>query len=117
MHVFHTAGVPPSCGRIILPIIGCTRKRSVALTKSVRLKYTSNGHLRTDGKRQLAIVWNTLWKWKLRERRKKLNHRGTEDTEKRHVRVKYTMYVLHGSMGSSLPSIPIGFLCVLCASV
>src|SRR5262245_4151490 len=35
MQVFHTCGVPPSLGRIILPIIGWTRKRMKALTKSV----------------------------------------------------------------------------------
>src|SRR5262249_42944656 len=35
MQVFQTCGVPPSLGRISLPIIGCTRKRIKALTKSV----------------------------------------------------------------------------------
>src|SRR5262245_57746693 len=35
MQLFHTAGVPPRSGRIILPINGCTRNRSVALRKSV----------------------------------------------------------------------------------
>src|SRR6266498_2367482 len=35
MHVFQTCGVPPSLGRIILPIIGWTRKRMNALMKSV----------------------------------------------------------------------------------
>ena len=35
MQVFHTAGVPPSSGRIILPIIGWTRNSSEALTNSV----------------------------------------------------------------------------------
>jgi hypothetical protein len=35
MHALHTAGVPPRRGRTILPIIGCTTKRSVALTNSV----------------------------------------------------------------------------------
>ena len=35
MQVFHTAGVPPSSGRIILPTIGWTRNSSVAPTNSV----------------------------------------------------------------------------------
>src|SRR5215470_5381861 len=35
MHVLHTAGVPPSSGRIILPTIGCIANNSVAPTKSV----------------------------------------------------------------------------------
>jgi len=33
--VFQTAGVPPRCGRVILPTMGWTRNSSVALTKSV----------------------------------------------------------------------------------
>jgi hypothetical protein len=35
MHVFHTAGVPPSSGRIILPTIGCTTNSRAAPTNSV----------------------------------------------------------------------------------
>ena len=35
MQVFHTAGVPPSLGRINLPTIGWTRKSSKALTNKV----------------------------------------------------------------------------------
>lgn len=35
MHVLHTAGVPPSSGRIILPTIGCITNRSVAPERSV----------------------------------------------------------------------------------
>ena len=35
MQVFHTAGVPPRRGRIIFPIMGCTRNNSVALLNSV----------------------------------------------------------------------------------
>ncbi len=35
MHVLHTAGVPPSSGRIILPTIGCMTNRSVAPVKRV----------------------------------------------------------------------------------
>ena len=38
MHVFHTAGVPPSSGRIICAIIGWTTNSSEALTKSVNAK-------------------------------------------------------------------------------
>jgi hypothetical protein len=38
MHVFHTAGVPPRRGKIILPTIGSTRKRNPALTKRVKEK-------------------------------------------------------------------------------
>jgi hypothetical protein len=33
--VLHTAGVPPRRGRIILPTMGCTTKRSVAPTNMV----------------------------------------------------------------------------------
>src|SRR6516165_12295024 len=47
MQVFHTCGVPPSFGRISLPIIGCTRKRRKALTKSVTAKRgRAKSHLR-----------------------------------------------------------------------
>ncbi len=35
MHVFQTAGVPPSCGKIIFAIMGCTEKSSAELTKIV----------------------------------------------------------------------------------
>jgi hypothetical protein len=35
MQVLHTAGVPPSRGRIILPTIGCMTKSRVAETNSV----------------------------------------------------------------------------------
>ena len=38
MHVVQTADVPPRCGKIILPTIGCTRNINMALTKSVKLK-------------------------------------------------------------------------------
>ncbi len=38
MHVFQTAGVPPSRGSTILANIGWTRNSSVALTSSVRAK-------------------------------------------------------------------------------
>src|SRR5438874_10205314 len=48
MQVFHTAGVPPSLGRIILAIIGWTRNKSVALTNSVTAKRTGmRGNLST----------------------------------------------------------------------
>src|SRR5205823_3237708 len=49
MHVFHTAGVPPSIGSSILPIIGWTRKSSVALTKRVAANKNSSGK-ETSGK-------------------------------------------------------------------
>src|SRR5262249_30576652 len=51
MQVFQTAGVPPRCGRIILPIIGCTMNKRVALTKSEIAKYRSKVHLRADRNR------------------------------------------------------------------
>jgi len=35
MHVFQTAGVPPSKGSAILANIGCTMNRSAAETKTV----------------------------------------------------------------------------------
>ena len=35
MHVFHTAGVPPSSGSSIFAIIGWIEKRSAELTKIV----------------------------------------------------------------------------------
>ncbi len=35
MHVFHTAGVPPSRGNSILATIGWTEKSSAALTNNV----------------------------------------------------------------------------------
>src|SRR5262245_46700838 len=38
MHVFQTCGVPPSLGRMVLPTMGCTRKRMKALTNSVMAK-------------------------------------------------------------------------------
>src|SRR5882724_6447349 len=43
MQVFQTAGVPPNLGRIILAIIGCTRKSNVALRKSVVAKTSGKG--------------------------------------------------------------------------
>ena len=46
MHVFQTAGVPPSSGRIILPTIGWTRNKRVALTNSVRPKSIGTDRLR-----------------------------------------------------------------------
>ena len=50
MQVAQTAGVPPKNGRISLPINGCTRKSSVALANSVRLKSSSAGvKARRDG--------------------------------------------------------------------
>src|SRR5262249_43395031 len=41
MHVFHTPGVPPKRGKIILAIIGWTGKSRVALTKSVTANKTT----------------------------------------------------------------------------
>jgi hypothetical protein len=38
MHVFHTAGVPPSTGSSIFAIIGSTEKSKAALTKIVAAK-------------------------------------------------------------------------------
>jgi len=35
MHVFHTAGVPPSSGNSIFATIGCTEKSNAALTNNV----------------------------------------------------------------------------------
>src|SRR5438270_9391948 len=49
MHVFHTAGVPPSSGRIIFPTIGWTRNRSVALTNSVTPNSFGTDRLRGGG--------------------------------------------------------------------
>ena len=50
MQVFQTSGVPPSSGRIILPIIGCTRKSSVALVNSVSAKTRSMFRANEDTK-------------------------------------------------------------------
>ena len=41
MHVFHTAGVPPSNGVLSLPMSGCTDIKSEALVKSVKAKTAS----------------------------------------------------------------------------
>jgi hypothetical protein len=38
MQVFQTAGVPPRRGKIILAIMGWTRKSKVALTNKVKAK-------------------------------------------------------------------------------
>jgi hypothetical protein len=38
MHVFHTAGVPPSTGKSIFAIIGSTANSNAALTKIVAAK-------------------------------------------------------------------------------
>src|SRR5207302_11197189 len=43
MQVFQTAGVPPREGRIILAIMGWTRKSSVALTNRVMAKSNGKG--------------------------------------------------------------------------
>src|SRR3982751_1509825 len=57
MQVFHTAGVPPNSGRIILPTIGWTRNSRVALTNSV----TPNS-FGTDGLRgREADARNDTW--------------------------------------------------------
>jgi hypothetical protein len=42
MHVFQTAGVPPSMGKTILANMGCTQKRRVALKKRAKVKIKSN---------------------------------------------------------------------------
>src|SRR5262245_59778058 len=38
MQVFQTCGVPPSLGKIIFPMIGCTKNSRKALTKRVKAK-------------------------------------------------------------------------------
>jgi hypothetical protein len=43
MHVFHTAGVPPSTGNSIFAIIGSTEKSKAALTKIVTAKSSVRG--------------------------------------------------------------------------
>src|SRR5262245_50193001 len=43
MQVFHTAGVPPSIGSSIRPIIGWTRNRRVALRNKVSANSSSSG--------------------------------------------------------------------------
>jgi len=46
MQVFHTCGVPPNFGRIILPIMGWTKNSKKALTNNVRAKSgKAKGHL------------------------------------------------------------------------
>ena len=45
MHVFHTAGVPPRRGKIILPTIGCTKNKSPALMNKVNANKKSKQHL------------------------------------------------------------------------
>src|ERR1700720_4301793 len=45
MQVFQTAADPPRLGSTILPTMGWTRKSKVALTKSVKAKRKSKGHL------------------------------------------------------------------------
>ncbi len=41
MQVFHTAGVPPSSGRINLPTMGCTMKSKRALVNRVKVNAES----------------------------------------------------------------------------
>jgi hypothetical protein len=38
MHVFHTAGVPPSRGKSIFATSGCTQNRSAALRNNAAAK-------------------------------------------------------------------------------
>ena len=38
MHVFHTCGVPPSMGKMSLPMMGCTKNRMNALMNRVSEK-------------------------------------------------------------------------------
>src|SRR5262245_47021724 len=57
MQVFHTSGVPPSNGRIILPIIGWTRKRSVALVKRVSAKARSMYRAKGDTHNLRGFCW------------------------------------------------------------
>src|SRR6516164_7333525 len=51
MQVFHTAGVPPSSGRVILPTMGSTRNSRVALQNSVSANTISIG-MRMDSRLQ-----------------------------------------------------------------
>ncbi len=38
MQVFQTCGVPPSLGKMVLPMIGCTKNKIKALTNNVMAK-------------------------------------------------------------------------------
>jgi hypothetical protein len=51
MHVFHTAGVPPNSGNIILPTIGSTRNSSDALQNNVK----ANTPSMTAGKGRFSV--------------------------------------------------------------
>ena len=44
MQAFHTAGLPPSSGRIIFPTIGWTMNNSDALTNSVTANSSGTGN-------------------------------------------------------------------------
>lgn len=46
MQVFQTAGVPPSCGKISLPNIGCKLNIKVALVNKVTAKRKISDRLR-----------------------------------------------------------------------
>src|SRR5262245_57373203 len=67
MQVFHTAGVPPNFGRIILAMIGSRRNNRTALTKSVTAKRTGKKHrpacwfkaLASDGNYDKGV--SSLW--------------------------------------------------------
>src|SRR5262245_51442202 len=60
MQVFHTCGVPPSFGKIILPIIGCTRNSKKALTKRVMAKSgRAKDHLQSTGSHPRSNNYST----------------------------------------------------------
>src|SRR5690349_7280987 len=75
MQVFHTAGVPPRSGRIILPTMGSTRNSKVALVKSVSVNTTSiskeNG--RTD---HLSSFRRTKYEVRSTKKHRKNNEAG-----------------------------------------
>src|SRR5262249_54347119 len=56
MQVFHTAGVPPSSGRIIFPTIGWSKNRSAALKNSVRENSTGKVNTPVKGGRRMELT-------------------------------------------------------------
>ncbi len=64
MQVFQTCGVPPSLGKIILPIRGCTRNSKKALTNNVNANSgKAKGHLRECERFSIQpIIVEERWK-------------------------------------------------------
>jgi hypothetical protein len=61
MHVFQTAGTPPSNGRTIFPIMGWTLNDNAALRKSVaENKTVRRSPLRRSGRISIALLLDDL---------------------------------------------------------